>query len=199
MNNEAITHVDKFLIENWHDASSLVAAVSDLRSHYDLIVRDIFTEAKNRWPELEEAYLYLNSSDDGGAVGVGVKGWPRRDRWASGLYIGNLSLDNLLGQIPARPWATIWIATGIPNSEACKALRASLCELLPEECRQSVGGLDKKNDLLWWDFPPDNDLSGALRRGDLQVVQTMVLKHVAAFVQLIPSIVRFLKDNAILK
>jgi hypothetical protein len=122
---------EQFLLRNWPDAKLIADDMAVVRRKYRKVFDDVLQAFRQRHPELD--WPYQDKLKDKNLVdlcqfGIGKRNWPSVDESPSGLYVGNLELENVTGthspdlQPPER---IVWLALPDPEDAKQQLLKAA--------------------------------------------------------------------------
>jgi hypothetical protein len=135
MNKQNASKQDRWLIQRWEKARQFEDAMESARCHYEHLFRKVHQRVRKKYPELNE-YTPHKLTDKvteaawdagGGCVGFAHPTWRRNwDSWPSGIWISNISLDELVTERAPAPTACIWVSVSKRSDKRIEKLRARL-------------------------------------------------------------------------
>ena len=95
---------ETYLLENWANATRLEASMKAVRTKYQLVFNEVLDKVQSEHPELDRR------ATDFEAIGAGKRSWlSSNPAWPSGLYIDDVSLENLACESGDPPNASVWL------------------------------------------------------------------------------------------
>ncbi len=174
---------ERYLIQNWGNASLLESAMEQVRMRYTALFEDVFKRFQQSHAEFSNADTrYLRNYGD---VGVGKPVW-FTETWTSGFWLDSLRLETLISP-EACPGKSISINNrGVNPEEAARRLSLEATKILGDkESRKGVTSVGKVKAYIW--FPLDQSRETLL---DL-IAKADSNAFVKCMVEQLESLVRF--------
>lgn len=160
---------DRWLIHRWAEALHFEDAMQSARSYYEKLFYRVFETTKKKYPGLGSCTPHRLSGrltesawgESGGSVGFTNPIWfTEWARWPSGIWISNISLDELVTERTTAPNAAIWLSREKISSKKLLKLRERLltragklanCRALGFQTEDEGDGVN----VLWYYLPED--------------------------------------------
>lgn len=135
MNKQNLSTQDRWLIKKWEKARQFEDAMASVRQHYENLFSKVWQRVKKKYPELQEYTPHRLADkmpegyydDGGGCVGFSHPKWLRAwNRWPSGIWLSNISLDELVTELAPAPNVSIWLSVSKEDDKRIEKLRSGL-------------------------------------------------------------------------
>ena len=108
MTKNRFNESEEFLIRRWSEVRLLEESAATIRAKFKRIEEQVCEAVQEDHAELDR--IGVHPTLYGGHIGIGKKQWPSKwDKWPSGLWVGDISLENLCSEEKDAPHAAIWI------------------------------------------------------------------------------------------
>jgi hypothetical protein len=180
-------------MQRWAQARQFEDAMNSARERYQFLFTEVYKRLTKKYPEIKERVFHrlservaeLDYGDGGGSVGFSNPKWPRAwNTWPSGIWLSNVSLDELVSERAPAPSVCIWLGVTKRDDKRIEALRRSLfakCSKL-RGCRFAHFQEDDPSDnrvCLWYELPEQGPgLLQLALRDDGQAFVDCVAHHV---------------------
>jgi hypothetical protein len=135
MNEQKLSEQDRWLIQRWQKARQFEDAMVSARLYYEDLFRKVHQRVRKRYPELNECTPQRLSErvteaaweGGGGCAGFSSAKWRRAwTSWPSGIWISNISLDELVTERAPAPTSCIWVSVSKRSDKRVEKLRGRL-------------------------------------------------------------------------
>jgi hypothetical protein len=193
MNKQNLSTQDRWLIKKWAKARQFEDAMASARQHYQYLFSKVHQRVMKKYPGLREytPNRLTGKAEEadydygGGCVGFSLPKWLRAwNRWPSGIWLSNLSLDELVAEQAPVPNASIWLSVATEHDKRIETLRRRLRAKTSELGGQRSLRLQEHDEAdnrfcLWYDLPEER--SGLLKmvlQDDGQPFVNCIASHV---------------------
>jgi hypothetical protein len=192
MKNNRFSEPEQFLMGNWADVALLKQSIKSISDKYDLICGEVIDAIRVRFPELNNSRIVSDSVSSGRQIAIGNQEWPNMyPRWPSGLYVSEISLEDLTSDEGDDPGASIWLKppTGLnwDHVNARTRVHKAAEQLLTPEL---LNRRREDDDLCLWYILPESrqDLLDMLLKDQAQDFVECLVSHFAVLAKFIPVI-----------
>jgi hypothetical protein len=135
MNKQNLSTRDRWLIKKWEKALLFEDAMATARQHYENLFSEVHQRVKSKYPDLQgytphrlmDKVASADYDDGSGCVVFFHPKWVRaRGFWESGIWLSNISLDELATALGPAPNASIWLSVSKPDDKRIEKLRSRL-------------------------------------------------------------------------
>ena len=205
MNKQNPSSQDRWLIKQWERALQFEDAMESARYSYEQLFGKVIEKSRKKHSELHRYKPHMLSErvtegdweDGGGCAGFSSPKWYSDwASWPSGIWISNISLDELVTERAPAPNACIWLSLSKNSAKRVEKLR----DRLVAKSRR-VGGFraldlethDKSDSLtcFWYDLP---EAKSKLLNMVLQENGQPFVDCIAKHVELMASLLQGLDD-----
>jgi hypothetical protein len=190
--------LDQWLLLNWKSARQLEVSMNEVQDKYKTVCERVINVVQEELRELDNCRTHLESGHLVFAKekwSVGYKTWP------PGLWIWNISLDNLTADDRNAPCAAIWLNDPKGNNfdlqEARTKIQKTSVDLVNGE--KSKYSFDDKSDhstLLWYNMPESRqELGQMLVDSESKKFVECIVSHVMILARFIPVLDEILLKN----
>ena len=169
MSKQNTNRQDRWLIQRWDKALQFEAAMQSARSYYEQLFYKVLEAAKKKYAALRSCspkQLSGRLSDSalagsGGCAGFTNPVWfTEWAPWPSGIWISNISLDELVTERATAPNASIWLSREKISSKKLQKLRGRLLTRARKlvSCRAIGFQTEDEGDgvnVLWYYLPEE--------------------------------------------
>jgi hypothetical protein len=135
MSKQNPSEQNRWLIEQWARALQFEDAMESARYYYEQLFEKVLEKVRNKHPELRQCARHMLSQrvtegdwdDGGGCAGFSSPKWHSNwPSWPSGIWIWNISLDELVTERAPAPSASIWLSLRNRSDKKIGKLRERL-------------------------------------------------------------------------
>ena len=203
MARTSMNETERFLLNNWSEASRLEECMEGVRTKYKELCERVAAAVLETHSALDASVVYVTQSSYDGCIGLARKSWPGGDsRDPPGFYVDNLRLEILASEESDEPVSYLWVdkksildlaaARGDVTAEAKKLLGREQFERL---CTAGSGEF-----LLYFvNTPSKHDLLTALAEGDEQTFVDKLQSHFDTMAQLVPVLDKLFQEHPAVK
>lgn len=196
---KTFNELDQWLAQNWTAARELEDSIIAVRAKYKTVFERVIEVVHKAMPELDNCWPHL--SDYGGCAAFARGEWPSKwDTWPPGLWIEDISLDNLMSNEGDTPSASIWLAvpkgTRFDLEEARTKIQKAAGKLLKgEKLKCFFKDKEDPKTCFWYDFPESRQaLAKMLLDNESEKFIECIESHVMILARFIPVL-----DDILLK
>jgi hypothetical protein len=193
MNKQKLSKQDRWLIRKWEKARQLEDAMDSVRQYYEQLLSKVHQRVKKKYPELSEYTPHRLSDkmteadydDSGGCVGFSHPKWCYKwDNWPSGIWLSNISLDELVAEQAPAPNVSIWLSVPKRDDKRIEKLRSGL-----RSRRSEVGNRRSPRFCLFYDLREERSkLVKMVLQDDGQPLVDCMAKHVERMARLLQGL-----------
>ena len=208
MNKQNLSTRDRWMIENWAKARQFEDAMESARNYYEQLFDKVLEKVKKKHPglrnhtprRLSKRVAEGDWEDGGGCAAFHSPKW-RRDRpsWPSGIWISNISLDELVMERAPAPNSSIWLSVSKSSVKRIGKLRDRLLTKARRDrgCRNlDFERQDESSPrtCLCYDLPEErSELLDMVLRDDGQPFVNRIAQHVETMARLLQGSDDFLR------
>ncbi len=135
MNKQNLSTQDRWLIKKWEKALQFEGAMDSVRQYYEQLLSKVHQRVNKKYQELSEYNPHRLSDrmteaqydDGGGCVGFSRPKWCRKwPNWPSGIWLWDISLDELVTELAPAPCISIWLSVSKRQEKRIEKLRSRL-------------------------------------------------------------------------
>jgi hypothetical protein len=135
MSEQKLTKEDRWLIRNWKRAQHFEDAMYSERQRYQDLLHEVHKRVEKKYPKLKEWNQHelsgkVKEADwryGGGCVGFSHPKWRRwSNSWPTGIWVSNISLDELVTEGAPKPTASIWLSSPKRDDKRIERVRNRL-------------------------------------------------------------------------
>jgi len=207
MNTAELTEVQSWLMREWERARRIEEVMYEVREHYQNLFGEVYKLVRQRHAYLKEwkprrLLERTNESsyvDGGGSVGFFNPEWCQAwSGWPSGIWLSNISLDELVSATEFPPNVCIWLSVSKETDRRIEVLRRRLSKLYKQRRGSSISFQESDETdprvCLWYYLPEGREklLRMVQQGGGLPFVNSMAT-HVGRMAQLLDGLESMLR------
>jgi hypothetical protein len=192
------------LLQNWTAARQLENSMNVVQEKYKTVCERVIEAVQEQQPELDNCRLHFKQGD--GPLSFAKKKWlTQYDTWPSGLWIWNISLDELMADEADAPCAAIWLwvpkGTNLDLEEARTTIQNAGGELMKDETlkyfyKDESEREKNKKTCFWYNIPESRqELVQMLLDDESEKFVECIASHVMILARFIPVLDEILLKN----
>ncbi len=187
---------EQYLLTKWSDAQLLEESMKTILKKYTELFEKVIEQVQDEHDELDCQGIHM-SNDEGINVGLGRSTWPSKwPKWPSGLWLGNLTLDELIMEQGESSGGGIWLSppkdAGLDIKEAAIRFQEAAPGILTKEEleRMDLEEPEKEGYMhVWFDFPQSRqELLDFLLKDEAKEFVRCMVGHFETLAKFIPVI-----------
>lgn len=197
---KTFNELQQWLLQNWPAARQLEDSMANVREKYKTVFERVIEVVQEEKRELEHCRLHL--TDFNGNAGFAKKEWPGQyATWPSGLWIGDISLDNLMSDEGDHPNAYITLSvpkvTQVDLEEARSTIQMEAEKLLNDKNLKCFFNYEAHpKTCFWYDLPESRqELRQMLLENESEKFVQCIASHILILARFIPHLDEALAKN----
>jgi hypothetical protein len=195
---KTFNELHQWLLQNWTAARQLEDSMNEVQDRYKTVCERVVEAVQEQKPELNNCQRHFKR--EGFHIAFARREWPsQNERWPSGLWISNISLDNLMSEEGDPLYASIWLS--IPKGiqvdleKARTRIQNAAAELLKGE-KLKCFFKDEPETCLWYTSPESRQaLAQMLLDDESEKFVECIVSHVMILARFIPVLDEILLKN----
>ena len=190
---KTFNELNQWLIENWTAARQLEDSMNEVQDKYKTVCERVIEAAQKEPLELDNCRTHPKH----GHLSFARKKWlSQYESWSSGLWIWNISLDNLKAEEGAGHCAAIWLwvpkGTNFDLEEARTKIQNTAVELMKDEklkffFKDESEREKNKRTCFWYNLPESRQsLAQMLLDNESEKFVECIVSHVMILARFIP-------------
>jgi len=193
--NKTFNELNQWLLQNWTAARQLEDSMNKVQEKYKTVCERVIEAVQGERPELDNCRVHFKQGD--GSLSFAKKKWlTQYGTWPSGLWIGNMSLDELMADETDAPCASIWLwvpkGTNLDLEEARTKIENAGGEFMKGEklkCffKEESEREKNKKTCFWYNIPESRkELTQMLLDEESEKFVECIASHVMILARFIP-------------
>jgi len=186
---------EQYLLGKWADAQKLEESMKSARENYKKLFEKVLEQVQEEHEELDCQGIHM-SNDEGINVGLGRSTWPSKwPKWPSGLWIGNLRLEDIVIANGESPGGSIWLSppkeVGLDIKEAAITFQEAAPGILTKEELERIDLEEPEEGYahVWYEFPQSRqELLDFLLKDEANEFVRCMVGHFETLAKFIPVI-----------
>lgn len=195
-----MNETERFLLNNWSEASRLEECMEGVRTKYKELCERVAARVLETHSALDVSVVYVTQASCNGYVGLARKAWPGGDsRDPPGLYVDNLRLEILASEESDEPVSYLWVdkKSILDLDKARRLVTAEAKKLLGGEQLERLWEAGAGQFLLnFRETPSKQELLAALANDDEQTFVDKLQSQFDTMAQLVPAIDKLFQEQA---